>query len=81
MKKNYGLLIIFLLIGLLTGSLLAHLLSSIEGISFLTKAMTVSWSPAADFDFLKYEFTFQVKISLLSIVGLCVAFWVYRRTR
>lgn len=81
MKKSYGLLILFLVIGLLTGSLVAHLLSSVEGVSFLTKAMTVSWSPEANFDFLKYEFTIQVKISLLSLLGLAAAFWVYRRIR
>lgn len=81
MKNSYGLLILFLLIGLLTGSLIAHLISSMEGLSFLTKSITLSWSPQANFDFLKYELDIQVKINLLSLLGLAAAFWVYRRTR
>lgn len=81
MKNSYGLLILLLLIGLLTGSLAAHLLSSVEGLSFVTNSMTVTWSPQANLDFLKYEFDIQVKISLLSLLGMAAAFWVYRKTR
>lgn len=81
MKKGYGLLALFLLIGLLTGSLVAHLLGDIESLAFLTKSMTVSWSPEANLDFLKYDFNIQVKISLLSILGLVAAIWVHRKTR
>ncbi|MEX2415657.1 MAG: DUF4321 domain-containing protein [Paenibacillaceae bacterium] len=79
MKKSFGLLLIFLLIGLLTGSLVAHLLLTIEWMSFFTKSMFVSWHPQADLDFLKYDFVIQVRISLLSIIGLIAAYWVYRR--
>jgi H+/Cl- antiporter ClcA len=79
MKKSFGLLLIFLLIGLLTGSLVAHLLLSVEWLSFLTKSMLISWHPQADLDFLKYDFVLQLRISLLSILGLIAAAWVYRR--
>lgn len=79
MKKGFGLLLIFLLIGLLTGSLVAHLLLTIEWMSFLTKSMFISWHPQADLEFLKYDFEIQVRISLLSILGLIAAYWVYRR--
>ena len=81
MKHRYGLLILFLIIGLLAGSLVAHLLSSIKAIEFLTKALTLSWSPKANLDFLMYEFDIRVKISLLSILGMIGAIWIYRRTR
>jgi len=79
LKKGYGLLFIFLLVGLLTGSLVAHLLVTIEWLSFLTESMPISWSPQADLEFLKYDFDIQVRISLLSILGLIGAYWVYRR--
>lgn len=80
MKRSYGKLIIFLLVGLLAGSLAAHLLSSVSVLAFLTKAMEVSWRPAADLDFLKYELYFQVKISLLSLAGMAAGYWLYRKT-
>mgnify|MGYP000259450977 CR=1 FL=1 len=79
MKKSFGLLLIFLLIGLLTGSLVAHLLVSIEWMSFLTRSMPISWHPQANLEFLKYDFEIQVRISLLSIAGLLAAYWIYRR--
>lgn len=79
MKKGFGLLFIFLLVGLLTGSLVAHLLVTIEWMSFLTKSMPISWHPQADLQFVKYDFEILVRISLLSILGLIGAYWVYRR--
>jgi uncharacterized membrane protein len=79
LKKNFGLLLIFMLIGLLTGTLVAHLLLSIEWMSFFTKSMPISWHPQADLDFLKFNLEIQVRISLLSIIGLIAAYWVYRR--
>ncbi len=79
MKKGYGLLFIFLLVGLLTGSLVAHLLLSIEWTAFLTKSMLISWHPQADLQFVKYDLNIQVRISLLSILGLIGAYWIYRR--
>jgi H+/Cl- antiporter ClcA len=79
LKKSFGLLLIFLLIGLLTGSLAAHLLISVEWMTYLTKSMFITWHPQANLDFLKYDFDIQVRISLLSIIGLVAAYWVYRR--
>lgn len=80
MKHRYGLLLLYLFIGLLTGSLVAHLLSSVEILSFLTKSMTISWNPGANFDFLKYDLDITVKISLLSVLGMFGALWLYKRT-
>jgi uncharacterized membrane protein len=79
LRKGYGILAIFILIGLLTGSLVAHLLSSVEAVSFLTETMPISWNPQANLDFLKYDFNIQVKISLLSILGIIAAYWIYRK--
>jgi hypothetical protein len=80
MKKGYSLLALYMFIGLLTGSLIAYLLRDVQILTFLTKSMPISWSPGADFDFVKYEFYIQVRISILSIIGLVTAIWIYRRT-
>lgn len=79
MKKNNGILLLFLLVGMITGSLLAHALRDVSAISFLTQSTTFAWEPKADLDVLKYDFTIQLKLSLLSVAGLVAAFWLYRR--
>lgn len=81
MKRSVIKPVLFVLFGLLAGSLAAHLLSSVEAVSFLTDAMTVSWYPRADLGFLKYELGFQVKISVLSLLGAVLAYWIYRKMR
>ncbi|MFD2612565.1 DUF4321 domain-containing protein [Paenibacillus gansuensis] len=79
MKKNTWTLLIFLLLGLIVGSIAAHLLSSVEEISFLTKATPLTWQPRANLDVISYDLRITVKISLLSIAGLAASFWIYRR--
>ena len=79
MKKNTWTLIIFLLLGLLTGSLVAELLSPVPALQFLTKSAQITWEPRADLNILKYDLSLQVKINLASILGLCLAFWIYRK--
>lgn len=81
MKRNIVKPVLFVLFGLLAGSLSAHLLSSVEAISFLTDSITLSWYPRADLDFFKYELAFQVKISVLSLLGGVLAYWIYRKIR
>lgn len=79
MKKNNFMLIVFLFVGLLTGSIAAHLLSSVEALSFLTKSSQISWEPKADLDIVKYDLSIQVKLNLASLLGLIAAFWLYRK--
>lgn len=79
MKKNNFVLIVFLLIGLIAGSLAAHLLAPVPGISFLTQSTSIAWEPQLDLDALKYEIHIQVKISVLSLIGVIAAIWIYRK--
>ncbi|WP_308634767.1 DUF4321 domain-containing protein [Paenibacillus silvisoli] len=79
MKKNIWVLLLFILIGLLTGALVSRWLSQVPGLSFLTKTSPVVWSPAADLLVLSYAFTLKIEISLLSIIGLIIAIWLYRK--
>ncbi|QHT62069.1 DUF4321 domain-containing protein [Paenibacillus lycopersici] len=79
MKKNIWVLLLFMLIGLLGGALIARSLASFPGLSFLTNTTTISWSPDADLLVLSYALTLHVHISLLSLAGLAVAIWLYRK--
>lgn len=79
MRKNNFILVIFLFVGLLLGVIASELLMPYSALTFLTKSVPITWNPKADFNFLKYDFYIQVKLNLLSILGLAVAFWIYKR--
>jgi len=72
-NKNLAVLIILLVIGLLFGSLLGELFAN--SLPFLS----IIWEPKADLNILKYDFFIQVKINLASVIGLIIAFWIYKK--
>lgn len=79
MKKNKGMLILFLLLGWLTGSWIAKALQPVKALSFLTSSTPIKWSPQADFDIIRYDINLELNIGLLSLIGMIVAVWLYRR--
>lgn len=79
MKKNAGMLILFLLLGWLAGAWIAKALQPVKYLSFLTHPTTISWSPKANLDIISYNLTLQLEMSLLSLIGIIAAFWLYRR--
>lgn len=79
MKKNVWILLLFILIGILAGALVSRWLEPVPGLAFLTQASEVAWSPAADLLVLSYDLTIRIEISLLSIIGLIIAIWLYRK--
>ncbi len=79
MKKNGWILLLFIFLGLLAGALLANWLKEVPGLSFLTRAMEVSWSPAADLAVIKYSLNLEIRLSLLSVIGAAVTIWLYRK--
>jgi len=79
MKKNGWILLLFIFLGLLAGALLANWLKEVPGLSFLTRALEVSWSPAADLAVIKYSLKLEIRLSLLSVIGAVVAIWLYRK--
>ncbi|GGD54575.1 DUF4321 domain-containing protein [Paenibacillus nasutitermitis] len=79
MKKNGWILLLFIIIGLLAGTLVSRWLAPVPGLSFLTTTSEVLWSPAADLIVLSYDLTIRLKVSLLSIIGLIAAIWLYRK--
>ncbi|MFF2092052.1 DUF4321 domain-containing protein [Paenibacillus sp. NPDC058174] len=79
MKKNGWILLLFLILGLLAGALLARWLEPVSGLSFLTKTIQTSWSPAVDLYALRLDLSIHLQISLLSIIGVAAAIWLYRK--
>jgi hypothetical protein len=79
MKKTNLTLIVFLILGLLAGTIIAQLLTPVQALSFLTKSTEISWWPKADLQIVKYDLHFQVKLNLISIFGLIAAIWIYRK--
>lgn len=79
MVKSNWTFIIFIFIGLLAGVIIGELLSGVEWLAFLLKSAQISWQPKGDFVVLKYDFDFQVKLNLISILGIVFAIWIYRR--
>ena len=79
MKKNAWILILFLLIGWVAGTIVSQLLSPVKALQFLTESVYLTWEPKADLDIIKYDFHLQVKLNLIGIIGLIGAFSVYRK--
>jgi hypothetical protein len=79
MKKNAWILILFLLIGWVAGTIVGQLLSPVKALQFLTESVYLTWEPKADLDIIKYDFHLQVKLNLIGIIGLIGAFSVYRK--
>ena len=79
MKKNRWLLVLFVVIGLVAGSLVARSLEQVPALDFLTDTMPLVWSPAADLAVVAFDLTIRFNISLLSILGVVLAIWLYRR--
>jgi len=79
MKKNAGILILFLLLGWLIDEWIATLLEPVAILSFLTKSTTIEWSPSANLNIIRYNIELHLKLSLLSLLGVVAAIWLYRR--
>ena len=79
MRKSNWTLIIFILIGLLAGTIVAQLLTSVESLSFLTKSTQLDWHPKADLQILSYDLNLQIRLNLMSLIGVIAAVWMYRR--
>ncbi|TCS79057.1 DUF4321 domain-containing protein [Tepidibacillus fermentans] len=76
-KKQTSILILLLVIGLILGSLLGEIFA--DTLPFLAKSQQIVWHPQGDFNILKYDFNIQVKLNIASILGLALAFWIYRK--
>lgn len=78
-KKNGWILLLFVFLGMVAGALAANALKGVTALDFLAKAVKVRWSPSADLLVLTYDINISLNISLLSIVGVALAIWIYRK--
>ncbi|MFS0727359.1 DUF4321 domain-containing protein [Paenibacillus sp. 1P07SE] len=79
MKKNTFVLLLFVLLGLLAGTLMARWLSGVPGLEMLARSIEARWSPAADLIVFSFDLNVHIQLSLMSIIGAAVAIWIYRR--
>lgn len=79
MKKNVFTLCLFLLLGLLTGTIVAQLLGPVEWLSFLTRSAQIKWEPRADLAVIQYDIHLVIRLNLISILGIVCAIWIYRK--
>lgn len=80
MKKNGWILLLFILLGMLAGTLVSRWLQDAQALKFLTRSLTVHWSPSADLAVFKFDLNFDANISLFSVIGAALAIWAYRKT-
>lgn len=79
LKKSKWLLLLLILLGLLAGSLIGYWLDAVPGISFLTNGIETNWKPSFDLHVIAVDLSIEINISLLSIIGMLVAIWWYRK--
>jgi len=79
MKKNNFTLIVFLVVGLLAGSIVGQLLADVAWLAFLTRSTEILWEPKADLQVIRYDLKFAVTLNLASVLGLAGSFWIYRK--
>ncbi|KIL36405.1 membrane protein [Cohnella kolymensis] len=79
MKKNGWILLLYVTLGVLAGALVAKWLQEVPGLSFLTRAIRINWSPAADLSVISYHLNLNINLTLLSVIGAIAAIWLYRR--
>ncbi|MBD2860995.1 DUF4321 domain-containing protein [Paenibacillus oceani] len=79
MKKNGFTLFLFLLLGLLAAAIVTQLLEPVSWLSFLTKSAPLRWEPKADLNVVQYDLFIQVKLNVISIIGIAAAIWIYRK--
>lgn len=79
MKKSNWTLVIFLLIGVIAAAIVTQLLAPVPALSFLTKSAQINWHPSADLQIVKYDLNFVVRLNLISIIGLILAYLLYRK--
>lgn len=72
-------LVVIMIIGLIVGTVAGDLLGSAFNLPWLAHSTSISWNPAGDFGFIKYDLGLRVKLNLVSLVGLGLAYWISKK--
>lgn len=80
-EKNFWILLIFMLSGLVIGGLLGELAESVDWLWWLGYGQEFGLSEpvSLDLNVLKISFSFIVRINISSIIGLAMAIFLYRK--
>ncbi len=80
-NKNFWLLLIFVLSGIVVGGLLGELASQVNWLWWLAYGQEFGTSSpfVLDLDILKLTFGISVKINVASIIGLLLSIFIYSR--
>ena len=79
-EKNFWVLLIFLLAGLVIGGLIGELAQRIGGLWWLSYGQTFGITNpfVLDLCILAITFAFTIKINIASIIGIIIAILIYR---
>lgn len=80
-EKNFWILLIFMLSGLVIGGLLGDLAASVEGLWWLAFGQEFGLENPVilNLSILKITFGLMIKINISSIIGLGIAIFIYRK--
>lgn len=80
-EKNFWILLIFILAGLVIGGLIGEIAGRSGGLWWLGYAQEFGLTQpvALDLSILKISFGFSVKINIASIIGIGISLLIYRK--
>lgn len=80
-EKNFWILLVFLLSGLVVGGLLGILAEGIDWLWWLTygQSFGITSPVTLDLSVLKITFSFMIKINIASILGMAISILIYRK--
>lgn len=79
--KNFWILLIFILSGLVIGGLLGELASGVNGLWWLSFGQQFGLdSPfILNLSIISITFAFSIKINIASIIGMAIAIFIYKK--
>ena len=80
-EKNFWILLVFLLSGLVIGSLLGEIASKVSWLWWLShgESFGISSPIELDLSIIKISFGLMFKINIASIIGMAIAIFIYRK--
>lgn len=80
-EKNFWILMVFLLSGLVIGGLLGDIASKVDWLWWLSygESFGISSPIELDLSVIKVSFGLMFKINIASIVGMALAIFIYRK--
>lgn len=80
-NKNFWVLLVFILCGLVIGGLLGDFAGKIDALWWLSYGQTFGITSPIELDLsiVKITFALLIKINIASIIGMAIAIFIYRK--